>query len=65
VSEPIIFCKNLTKTFSSSAEVLRILDNADFVLEKGKACTILGPSGSGKSTFLAILGSLERFDSER
>ncbi|MGB9684900.1 MAG: ABC transporter ATP-binding protein [Rectinema subterraneum] len=63
MSEPIIFCENLTKTFSSSAEVLRILDNADFVLEKGKACTILGPSGSGKSTFLAILGSLERFDS--
>jgi len=30
---------------------------------KGEICTILGPSGSGKSTFLAILGSLERFDS--
>jgi lipoprotein-releasing system ATP-binding protein len=39
------------------------LERADFSLDKGKICTILGPSGSGKSTFLAILGSLERFDS--
>ncbi len=63
MNEPIIECKDLTKTFSSGAEVLRILDHADFMLERENICTILGPSGSGKSTFLAILGSLERFDS--
>ncbi len=63
MNEPIIECRDLIKTFSSGAEVLHILDHADFSLEKGKICTILGPSGSGKSTFLAILGSLERFDS--
>lgn len=53
----------MTKTFHSGTEVLRILDRADFYLQKGSICTVLGPSGSGKSTFLAILGSLERFDS--
>jgi len=63
VNDLIIECRALTKTFSSGAEVLHILERADFSLEKGKICTILGPSGSGKSTFLAILGSLERFDS--
>ncbi|HBK58132.1 MAG TPA: lipoprotein-releasing system ATP-binding protein LolD [Spirochaetaceae bacterium] len=59
----MIECRALTKTFSSGTEVLHILERADFSLDKGKICTILGPSGSGKSTFLAILGSLERFDS--
>jgi ABC-type antimicrobial peptide transport system, ATPase component len=63
VNDPIIECRALTKTFSSGTEVLHILERADFSLDKGKICTILGPSGSGKSTFLAILGSLERFDS--
>jgi len=63
VSNPIIECRDLTKTFSSSAEVLCILDRANFAMKRGQICTILGPSGSGKSTFLAILGSLERFDS--
>jgi len=63
MNEPIIECINLTKTFQSGSQQLRILDNANFILEKGRICTILGPSGSGKSTFLAILGSLERFDS--
>jgi len=57
VNDPIIECRALTKTFSSGAEVLHILERADFSLEKGKICTILGPSGSGKSTFLAILGT--------
>ncbi len=63
MNDPIIECRALTKTFPSGAEVLHILEGVDFSLEKGKICTILGPSGSGKSTFLAILGSLERFDS--
>jgi len=63
VNKPIIECRGLTKTFASSAEVLCILDQANFEMGKGEICTILGPSGSGKSTFLAILGSLERFDS--
>ena len=63
MSNPIIECRDLTKTFSSSAEVLCILDRANFAMKRGQICTILGPSGSGKSTFLAILGSLERFDS--
>lgn len=63
MSESIIECRDLSKTFSSGTELLHILNHADFSLEKGSICTILGPSGSGKSTFLAILGSLERFDS--
>ncbi len=63
MSDPIISCKSLTKTFRSGAEKLKILESVDFQLEKGSICTVLGPSGSGKSTFLAILGSLERFDS--
>jgi len=63
VNKPIIKCQNLTKTFSTSVEALRILEGVDFTVEEGSIVTILGPSGSGKSTFLAILGSLERFDS--
>ncbi len=63
MNDPIIVCQGVTKTFQSGAEKLKILDGIDFELQKGSICTILGPSGSGKSTFLAILGSLERFDS--
>jgi len=63
VSDQIISCEGLTKTFRSGAEELKILDGVDFELQRGSICTVLGPSGSGKSTFLAILGSLERFDS--
>ncbi len=63
MNDPIISCKSLTKTFRSGAEELKILDAVNFELRKGSICTVLGPSGSGKSTFLAILGSLERFDS--
>lgn len=62
MSEPIIKCQSLKKSFRSGAEELTILNGVDFELRRGSICTVLGPSGSGKSTFLAILGSLERFD---
>jgi predicted ABC-type transport system involved in lysophospholipase L1 biosynthesis ATPase subunit len=38
---------------------LVILDNIDFVLNKGEAVAIQGKSGSGKSTFLSIAALLE------
>lgn len=39
------------------------LNGADFALNSGEICVILGPSGSGKSTLLNMIGGLDRMDS--
>ena len=59
MSEPIIVCEFLSKTFKTDAEELHILRSVDLVVEKGSTVSISGPSGCGKTTLLSILGGLD------
>jgi lipoprotein-releasing system ATP-binding protein len=51
--------KNLSKSFETRAEPLKILNEVSFKLLLGESLAVMGPSGSGKSTLLHILGTLE------
>ncbi|MCX7776063.1 MAG: ABC transporter ATP-binding protein [Spirochaetaceae bacterium] len=62
MSEPLVLCTSLQKSFQSGSETINLLRGVDLSMDEGVVCSIVGPSGSGKSTFLAILGSLEPFD---
>jgi lipoprotein-releasing system ATP-binding protein len=59
MSDPIIVCESLSKTFSSDAEDLHILRDVNFAIEPGATVSITGPSGCGKTTLLSILGGLD------
>jgi lipoprotein-releasing system ATP-binding protein len=59
MSDPIIVCESLSKTFSSDAEDLRILRDVTFSVPPGSTVSITGPSGCGKTTLLSILGGLD------
>jgi len=59
MSDPIIVCESLSKTFSSDAEDLQILREVSLTVEAGKTASITGPSGCGKTTLLSILGGLD------
>ena len=50
------------KRYGEGDAAVRALDRADFSLEQGKICVILGPSGSGKSTLLNMIGGLDTLD---
>jgi lipoprotein-releasing system ATP-binding protein len=49
----------LTKTFSTAAGELPILNDVELQLGAGEAVAVVGPSGSGKSTLLYIIGLLD------
>jgi len=55
-----IEARSLSKVYVKGGQAIRVLDNADLVLEPGERASIVGPSGCGKSTFLHILGLLDR-----
>jgi len=60
MSEVLVECRGLSKSYVSAAESLRVLDGLDLDVEAGSRVAITGASGCGKSTFLSILGGLDR-----
>jgi lipoprotein-releasing system ATP-binding protein len=60
MSEPLVQCLGLEKTFTSAAEELHVLRGLDLSVEPGSRIAITGASGCGKSTLLSILGGLDR-----
>ena len=51
--------EELSKSFSTAAGRVPVLEGVCFRLEPGGRMAIMGPSGSGKSTLLSIIGALE------
>ncbi|MCR5141235.1 MAG: ABC transporter ATP-binding protein [Ruminococcus sp.] len=55
--------KNAVKKYGDTSEnMVYAINHADFGVNKGELCVVLGPSGSGKSTMLNMLGGLDRLD---
>ncbi len=59
MSNVILSCKNVTKSFSEGAGNVTVLKGIDFELKRGDFAAIIGNSGSGKTTLLHLLGGLD------
>ncbi|KAA3606881.1 MAG: ABC transporter ATP-binding protein [Calditrichaeota bacterium] len=59
----ILRVENLTKTYSNSDRILKVLNNVSFEVEEGTTCSIVGASGSGKTTLLGLCAGLDRSSS--
>ncbi|MBN2310830.1 MAG: ABC transporter ATP-binding protein [Candidatus Hydrogenedentes bacterium] len=60
MSDVIIECRKVVKTYHDGSRELRILRGIDLVVEAGESVAITGPSGVGKSTLLHLIGTLDR-----
>lgn len=60
MSQPILVCEKLTKSYKRGKPVLNELE---FVVQPGKIVGLLGPNGCGKSTLLKLVAGLLQQDS--
>ncbi len=59
MSNILLECKNVKKSYHKDGSTVDVLRGVDLVVREGETVAILGSSGAGKSTLLHVLGTLE------
>lgn len=59
MSEHVIECKDLHKSYQEGPQEISVLSNTQLSLKKGERLAIIGSSGAGKSTLLNLLSGLD------
>ncbi len=59
MSDAILRCRSLSRTYRSGSRELTVLKDITFDVSPGEFLAILGPSGSGKTTLLGLLAGLD------
>ncbi len=59
MSEPMIQCRGVSKSYHKGSTVVTPLEALDLDVAKGEFLALMGPSGSGKTTLLNLLSGID------
>ncbi len=60
MADAVLAARDLTKTYTTPARTLTVLDSVSLEVPAGGTLSIVGPSGSGKTTLLGLCAGLDR-----
>ncbi len=60
MTERVVECRDVARTYAGDAVPVHALRGVDFELLSGEWVSLAGPSGSGKSTLLHLIGGLDQ-----
>jgi putative ABC transport system ATP-binding protein len=60
VSDPLIQCRRLTKSYKKGEATITPLHELDLDVPSGDFLALMGPSGSGKTTLLNLIAGIDR-----
>lgn len=58
MSQPIVTCRGLTKTYGRGDTAVHALRGVDFDAAAGEVVMLVGPSGCGKTTLLSVIAAV-------
>jgi putative ABC transport system ATP-binding protein len=59
MSEPMIQCRGVSKSYRKGSTVVTPLEKLDLDVPRGQFLALMGPSGSGKTTLLNLLSGID------
>ncbi|MEM9235284.1 MAG: ABC transporter ATP-binding protein [Verrucomicrobiota bacterium] len=59
MSDPMIICHGLTKTYQKGSTSVTPLNSLDLEVPRGEFLALMGPSGSGKTTLLNLISGID------
>jgi putative ABC transport system ATP-binding protein len=59
MGQQAIKVENLVKYFGKDDNLVKVIDGADFQVDKGELVALIAPSGAGKTTLLMMIGCVE------
>jgi putative ABC transport system ATP-binding protein len=59
MSEPMIQCRGVSKSYHKGSSVVTPLEKLDLDVPRGQFLALMGPSGSGKTTLLNLLSGID------
>lgn len=60
MSEPVLQCVDLTRTYREGGNVVEVLKGVNLTVAAAETVAITGTSGSGKTTLLNLLGGIDK-----
>jgi putative ABC transport system ATP-binding protein len=61
-AQPLISFRNVFKSYRRGGQVVPVLHDVSFDVERGDFLGLMGPSGSGKSTLLNLIAGIDKPD---